>query len=85
MVLSRKGHCSDVTSKTFRGFFDSLVLKTEVIFFLRYKMVKEGIYERSHGMMEGYTDLEIANVCVSSKEEDATAVVTLRTSLSPTP
>ena len=30
------------------------------------KMLKEGIDERDHGMIEGYTDLEIANVCVNA-------------------
>ena len=34
------------------------------------KMLKESIDERDHGIIEGYTDLEIANVCVNAKDED---------------
>ena len=34
------------------------------------EMLKEGIDERHHRMIEGYTDLKKTNVCINTMEED---------------
>ena len=49
------------------------------------KMLKESIDERDHGIIEGYTDLEITNVRSTPRGKTVTAVVTLMTGTSSIP